>query len=128
LVVLTRTDTITDKDGDTASDAESINIGSALTFKDDAPSINVGRADVSTDTLTVDETVLPTDATANFADNFNGSSNFGADGAGTQNTVFSLSIGAGSTGLVDTATNQAVTLSMNGGAIEGRVSNGEGGF
>ena len=35
------------------------------------------------DTLTVDETVLATNATASFADNFSTRSGFGADGAGT---------------------------------------------
>src|SRR5688500_6815226 len=70
LVVLTRSATITDADGDTANASASINIGQVLNFEVDAPSINVSLADVSTDTLTVDETVLATNATASFTDNF----------------------------------------------------------
>ena len=61
-------------------------------------------------TATVDETDLPTDASASFAANF--SSAFGADGAGT--LTYALSVVAGPSGLVDTATNQAVNLSLNG--------------
>src|SRR5207344_143528 len=68
--------TITDKDGDTQS--ANINIGTSLHFHDDAPSISVSAA---ADPLTVDETNLILNATANFADNF--TSSYGADGAGT---------------------------------------------
>jgi len=121
LVVLTRTDTITDKDGDSANSSASISIGAALSFKDDAPSVNVSATQAA-DTLTVDESDLPTNATANFADNFNASSSFGADGAGTAGSVYALSINAGSTGLVDTATNQAVTLQMSAGKVQGIIS------
>src|SRR3970282_2189024 len=41
LITLTRSSTITDRDGDTASDSASINIGTALSFEDDGPSIDV---------------------------------------------------------------------------------------
>ena len=37
LISLTRTDTITDRDGDQATGQATINIGQALSFKDDAP-------------------------------------------------------------------------------------------
>ena len=47
LVVLTRTDTITDKDGDSANSAVSINIGSALRFEDDAPSLDITGGDAA---------------------------------------------------------------------------------
>ncbi|WP_147292341.1 DUF5801 repeats-in-toxin domain-containing protein [Legionella hackeliae] len=100
------TATITDKDGDSSS--ASIDIGQALNFKDDGPTINASAA---ADTLTVDETTLANNASANFADNFN--LNYGADGAG--NVSYSLGIKAGTTGLVDSATNQAVVLSLNNG-------------
>ena len=36
---LTRTDTITDRDGDSASNSASINIGAAISFEDDGPSV-----------------------------------------------------------------------------------------
>ncbi len=127
LVVLTRTDTITDKDGDISSGSASINIGTALSFEDDAPSITVSATQAA-DTLTVDETNLVANATASFADNFGNAPVFGADGAGTVSSAYTLSMNAGGTGLVDTATGQTVALVMNGGAVEGRVSDGEGGF
>ncbi|WP_440589932.1 DUF5801 repeats-in-toxin domain-containing protein [Legionella hackeliae] len=109
------TATITDKDGDSSS--ASIDIGQALNFKDDGPTINASAA---TDSLTVDETTLGNDASANFADNFN--LNYGADGAG--NVAYSLGIKAGTTGLVDSATNQAVVLSLNNGVVEGKTTGG----
>ncbi len=37
LITLTRTDTITDADGDTASSSATVNIGTAISFKDDGP-------------------------------------------------------------------------------------------
>src|SRR6185436_14135237 len=57
LVVLSRSATITDADGDTANASASINIGQALHFEDDAPSINVSIT-AAADTMTVDETNL----------------------------------------------------------------------
>ncbi|KTD15494.1 DUF5801 repeats-in-toxin domain-containing protein, partial [Legionella hackeliae] len=105
---------ITDNDGDTA--LASLNIGQALNFKDDGPSINASAA---ADSLTVDETTLGNDASANFADNF--TSSFGEDGAGQID--YSLSVHEGVTGLVDTATNEAVVLSINNdGVVEGRTA------
>ena len=74
---------------------------------------------VVTPTLTVDETVLATNATASFAGLF--TTNYGADGAGS--TAYTLGVVAGPSGLVDTATGQAVNLSLNGGGIvEGRTA------
>ncbi|PZV38975.1 DUF5801 repeats-in-toxin domain-containing protein [Mesorhizobium kowhaii] len=107
------TATITDKDGDHLS--ATLNIGQNLVFKDDGPSISTTGVEP---TLTVDETVLATNATASFAANF--SSAFGADGAGT--LTYALGITAGSTGIVDTATGEAVVLSLNGGVVEGRTA------
>ncbi len=54
--------------------------------------------------LTVDESDLATNASASFAGVFTAA--FGADGAG--NVAFALGITAGSTGLIDTATGNAV--------------------
>ena len=111
LVKLTATKT--DKDGDSAQ--ATLNIGQNLVFKDDGPSISTTGAEP---TLTVDESDLLTDATQNFAANF--SSSFGADGAGT--LTYALSVVAGASGLVDTATGQVVNLSMNGTTVEGRTA------
>jgi len=64
----------------------------------------------------VDETVLATDTTANFT------SGFGADGAGTV-VAYALGVVAAASGLVDTATGQAVNLSMTtGDVVEGRTA------
>jgi hypothetical protein len=105
--------TKTDGDGDSAQ--ATLNIGQNLVFKDDGPSINTTGTEP---TLTVDETVLATNATQNFAANF--SSAFGADGAGT--LTYALAVVAGASGLVDTATGQAVNLSLNGGVVQGRTA------
>ncbi|TPI81951.1 DUF5801 repeats-in-toxin domain-containing protein [Mesorhizobium sp. B2-8-9] len=107
------TATVTDKDGDHAP--ATLDIGQNLNFKDDGPSIT---ADGTKPTLTVDDTVLTTNDTKSFAANF--SSAFGADGAGT--VTYALGFTAGSTGLTDTLTGQAVVLSLNGAIIEGRTA------
>ena len=99
--LVTLTATITDKDGDSASAA--LNIGQNLVFLDDGPSIT---APGTSATLTVDETVLATNATASFAAEF--TSAFGADAAGT--ITYALGVVAGASGLVDTATGEAVNL------------------
>ncbi|WP_259333015.1 DUF5801 repeats-in-toxin domain-containing protein [Pseudomonas sp. FW300-N1B4] len=111
--LVTLTATITDKDGDSAQ--ATLNIGQNLVFEDDGPSITTTGDEP---TLTVDETVLTTDATQSFTANF--SSAFGADGAGT--LTYALGVTAGASGLTDTATGEAVNLSLNGGVVEGRTA------
>ena len=111
--LVTLTATITDKDGDSAS--ADLNIGQNLVFLDDGPSISAPGA---SPTLTVDETVLATNATASFAGAF--TSSFGADGAGT--ITYALGVVAGASGLVDTATGEAVNLVLNGTVVEGRTA------
>ncbi|ATE80563.1 hypothetical protein CNN82_16440 [Pseudomonas frederiksbergensis] len=111
--LVTLTATITDKDGDSAH--ATLNIGQNLVFKDDGPSISTTGTEP---VLTVDETVLTTDATQNFAANF--TSAFGADGAGT--LTYALDVVAGASGLTDTATGEAVNLSLNGAVVEGRTA------
>lgn len=68
--------------------------------------------------LTVDETNLGVDATANFSGFFTGL--YGADGAGDM--AYGLSVNGGSTGIVDTATGENVVLSVNAGVVEGRTA------
>ncbi|MBV7545148.1 hypothetical protein KW849_02350 [Pseudomonas sp. PDM26] len=111
--LVTLTATITDKEGDSAQ--ATLNIGQNLLFKDDGPSISSTGVEP---TLTVDETVLTTDASQSFAANFN--SAFGADGAGT--LTYALGVVAGASGLIDTASGQAVNLSLNGAVVEGRTA------
>ncbi len=122
-IVLTRTDTITDGDNDTASDSESLDIGAAMSFDDDGPTIDV-QIVAAADPLAVDETDLTQDATANFADNFSVTSDGGADGTTSTSTSYVLSIGTAgaTTNLVDVATGQAVVLVDNDGVIEGRTA------
>ncbi|MDZ5746471.1 DUF5801 repeats-in-toxin domain-containing protein, partial [Pseudomonas asiatica] len=86
-------------------------------FKDDGPSISTTGTEP---VLTVDETDLTTNATQSFAANF--TSAFGADGAGT--LTYALGVVAGASGLVDTATGEAVNLSLNGTVVEGRTATG----
>ncbi|WP_095151316.1 DUF5801 repeats-in-toxin domain-containing protein [Pseudomonas sp. Irchel s3b5] len=93
---------------------QTVEIGSKMIFDDDGPSISTTGTEP---TLTVDETTLTTDATQSFAANF--ISAFGADGAGT--LTYALSMVAGASGLTDTATGQAVILSLNGAVVEGRT-------
>ncbi|MDZ4307787.1 DUF5801 repeats-in-toxin domain-containing protein, partial [Allopontixanthobacter sp.] len=119
-VALTASATITDGDGDSDSDSETVDLGGNIRFADDGPSVaTTGTAP----TLTVDETVLATNASASFAANF--TALFGADGAaaGTQ-PVYTLGVIAGPSGLVDTATGQNVVLSLNGTVVEGRTETG----
>ena len=89
----------------------------AVSFKDDGPSIT---ANATTATLTVDETTLLTDASASFDASTAFTSSFGADGAGTK--TYALAVTAGASGLVDTATNEAVNLSLVSGHVEGRTA------
>ncbi len=111
--MVTLTATKTDKDGDSAQ--ATLNIGQNLVFKDDGPSISTTGTEP---TLTVDETNLAINASQSFAANF--TSAFGADGAGT--LTYALGVVAGASGLTDTATGEAVNLSLNGAVVEGRTA------
>src|SRR4029079_2161620 len=91
--LISLTATITDKDGDTAS--APMNIGTSLHFHDDAPIISVSAAD----SLTVDETNLAANASANFADNF--AASYGSDGAGTTTYALNVSSAGVDSGLDD---------------------------
>ena len=115
LVVLTAT--ATDGDGDHAS--APLNIGQLLVFKDDGPSITASATGAPT--LTVDETVLATDATGSFAAQF--TPTFGADGQGATPVSYALSTPGGASGLTDTATGQSVVLSLNAsGQVVGKTA------
>src|SRR5215468_11895198 len=105
LVVLTGTAT----DGDADHASASLDLTPQLVFKDDGPSITASATGAPT--LTVDETVLTTDATASFTAQFTPS--FGADGPGATPVSYALSTPGGDSGLTDTATGEAVTLSLN---------------
>ncbi|AWC21143.1 Poly(beta-D-mannuronate) C5 epimerase 2 [Aminobacter sp. MSH1] len=102
---------VTDNDGDTANGTLQINVD------DDTPTI-VSNGDGAV--LTVDESTLGTNATGSFAGNF--VTSHGADGPGS--VTYALSVVAGNSGLVDTATGQQVVLSMNNGTVEGKTAGG----
>ncbi|KGB52625.1 Cadherin domain protein [Sphingopyxis sp. LC81] len=103
---------VSDSDGSTAPGTLRI------TFDDDAPTV---VANTTQPVLTVDESTFGTDAPFSFASVF--TPTFGADGAAaTNSTTYALGITAGSTGLVDTLTNQAVVLSVVGGVVQGRTA------
>jgi large repetitive protein len=105
----------TDIDGDTATGTVSV------TVSDDVPTITSTPPIVGA--LSVDESNFATNATANFAGLF--APQFNADGPAAANAItYALGINAGATGLVDTATGQAVVLSLAGGAVEGRTTGG----
>ena len=72
----------------------------------------------------VDETVLETNATANFADNFGNTPSYGADGAGTVTSAYTLGVkSAGVDSGLNNLANQDILLYKNDttGTIEGRV-------
>jgi hypothetical protein len=113
LVVLTGT--ATDKDGDSKS--ADLNIGQLLVIKDDGPSITASATGAPT--LTVDETILLTNATGGFAAQF--TPVFGADGAGATPVGYALSTPGGNSGLVDTATGLPVFLFKVGADVVGKA-------
>ncbi|RVA97578.1 type I secretion C-terminal target domain-containing protein, partial [Mesorhizobium sp. M7A.F.Ca.CA.004.01.1.1] len=103
--------TVTDSFGNSSTSTISVDI------IDDVPTISAPGASNS---LTVDETVLATNDTQSFAGAF--TSSFGADGAGA--ITYALGFNAGTTGLVDTASGQAVVLSLEAGQVVGRAGIG----
>ena len=129
LIKLTRTDTITDKDGDSSSDSAALNIGTSLVFKDDGPSINIRSINNNVPQLIVDETNLSIDDSKDYSSNFTTvNSDFGADNAGTTSTNYVLQINGGNgtdSGLDDVLSGEDVILSMNGGVVEGRTAIGD---
>ncbi|WP_106141188.1 enhanced entry virulence factor RtxA [Legionella pneumophila] len=114
--LVTLTAIATDKDGDSAS--ATANIGLSFNFEDDGPSIVVSG---TTQTLTVDESVLATNDTQSFAGLFTPS--FGADGAAAANALsYSLGVSANgaASGVLDTASGNQVFLFLENGIVVGR--------
>ena len=132
LVGLTATRTITDGDGDTATDSETLDLGGNVSFDDDGPSINISVTDGNTILLNTQDadtegTATDTDSTS-FAAAFTlTSSDYGADGAGSIGAVsYDLEITATPVaGLVDsglTSDGSAVYLYEVGGVIIGSTA------
>ena len=99
------------------TNAHSEEVGSFINFDDDGPTMT---ADGVVPELTVDETDLTTDASASFAAAF--TSAFGADGDAARSPMRSASVRSDDSGLVDTATDEAVLLFVDGGIVEGRAA------
>ncbi|MDU9415778.1 retention module-containing protein [Pseudomonas sp. zfem005] len=112
--------TITDKDGD--ANSASLNLGNAISFKDDAPTISAGQVEAGS--LQVDETVLGTDATRDFSGSF--TRNYGADGAGTTTYALDVKAAGADSGLKDSATGSDIKLYLEGNAVVGRVGSDTG--
>jgi len=124
--------TVTLTDNDTDVDSATKNIGDAFRFEDDGPTIVVNNA--VTPMLIVDETDAgSSQSNADFSVLFN--TDFGADGFKDSDNndvidadaiVYALGIGANNvpSGLIDTLTNESVTLSMAGLDVVGSSASG----
>ena len=130
-------------DGDTDFAADTIELGSRIGFEDDGPAIDLTP---TTATIAVDESVgtggsskdepgnaQPNDETAagapagaigyavtSAATLFSETADAGSDGQASK--AYALVLNAGATGLTDTATGQAVVLSLVSGVVEGRTA------
>ena len=94
-------------------------MGDHLLVEDDGPSISGTIAGAPSPT--VDESILATDGTGNFAPQF--TPVYGTDGQAATPVTYALSTPGGNSGLLDTATGQNAVLSLNGsGQIEGRTA------
>ncbi len=135
--------TITDGDGDTATDTA--DLGAMIHFEDDGPSIITGGEGQGA-SLVLDESVGFDAGDANADDETNpdaapgaigfshGSASallgitsfdFGADGPGTASYQLTLSAPGADSGLVDTATGDPVLMTLESGDIVGRNSGGD---
>lgn len=126
LVTLSDTVTITDQDGDTASDSKALNIGGNIKFDDHGPSVVLATP---TDTILLNtqdaQTIgAATDSdTQNFATAFGvTSSSYGADGPGTTGSAFALGLSApgGASGLTSDAV--SIKLYLVGGNVIGSTA------
>jgi hypothetical protein len=142
-ISLTASATVTDYDGDTATDSETVDLGGNIKFADHGPTIDLTLRSTG---LVVDESVGTAGSVLNEGGATNNdetlagaasgaigyakgmlfditTANAGADGQASR--VYSLSLGsAGLSGLVDSDTNQNVVLTLVSGVIEGRTATG----
>ena len=123
LITLTKKVIIVDNDGDSTENTASLDIGSNISFLDDAPIVEIEINDQNTN-LQVDETTLGTDASKDFSGSFSNTTvEAGADGQESLTTEYSLGTIVADSGLLDTATGEAITLSTNvSGVVEGRTA------
>ena len=84
------------------------------------PSIDINPS-INSDALQVDDTTLGS-ASEDFSDNFSQAADYGNDGAGSISVGYALTVTNSVSGLVDSQTNEAITLVDNSGTIEGRTA------
>jgi VCBS repeat-containing protein len=118
LVTLTASGTISDRDGDSASDSVSVQIGANLRFTDDGPSlagVSVGAGVVLDET----DAGFPISATSASAVIDASALSFGADGAAaTSATSYAISVvGGGTTPLRTAAGDFAISLVQTSASI-----------
>jgi hypothetical protein len=132
LVTLSNTVTLTDQDGDTASDSEVLNIGANIKFDDDGPSIALAAPTDSTVLNTQDAQTIgaATDSdTQNFATAFGTtSSSYGADGAGSTASTFTLGVSTQGVASGLTSDGATIKLYLVGGKVIGSTSATEAGI
>ena len=120
LIELRGTATVIDRDGDATLDTAIVDLGGNIRFADDGPSVTASGAMPE---LTLDESFLAVDASADFSGLFAAALNYGADGPG--NVVYQLGVTAGPSGLIDSLSGEPVILSLVDGVIYGRTSTQE---
>ena len=132
LVSLTGTTLTTDGDGDTATDAKTIDLGGNVRFADDGPTVSLAAASDATALLTTqdaetDGDPTPSDtATADFGALFTATPVYGADGPGSTVTSYALSLAAGVSNGDDSgfdSNGAQINLFDVGGVIYGSTTN-----
>ncbi|KQX29988.1 beta strand repeat-containing protein [Variovorax sp. Root434] len=126
LVTLTDSVTLTDRDGDTATDSKVLNIGANIKFDDDGPTIVLATP---TDTALLNTQDAQTiaaatdSATQNFSTAFGvTSSSYGADGAGSTTSTYALGVATqgGASGL--SSDGASIKLYLIGTTVVGSTS------
>ena len=132
LVTLSDTVTLTDQDGDTASDSKVLNIGANIKFDDHGPSIVMATPTDTTLVNTQDAQTIGagTDSDAqNFATAFGvTSSSYGADGAGSTASTFTLGVSAQGVSSGLTSDGATIKLYLVTGKVIGSTSATEAGI
>ncbi|MGJ3704377.1 DUF5801 repeats-in-toxin domain-containing protein [Variovorax sp. AFSI2.2] len=124
LVTLSDTVTLTDQDGDTASDSEVLNIGANIRFDDDGPSIVLATPTDSALLTTQDADSAGVDsATQDFSTAFGAtSSSHGADGAGSTASTFALGLSTPGEASGLTSDGAVIRLYLVGGNVIGSTA------
>ena len=127
-LVLQRTDTVVDKDGDSASGTAAIDLGSSLSVKDDAPTLSLGLAATQPKSITVDESFIGSSGStgsADFSSAFSASHNPGQDGERSFSSSYQLLTSDGTdSGLIDLKGNHIFLYNDGHGGVFGVAGNG----